>query len=866
MPEKKPFERLPKYAVPVLYDLYLKPNLKAYTFDGITKIDIKIASETNELKLHVIDLDFKKIQLELSDGKLLSPETKLSSEDETITLTFNEILPVGEAKLLFEYTGELNDKMKGFYRSKYRSADDDEDRYMAVTQFESTDARRCFPCWDEPAVKAKFSIRLSVPKDKVALSNMSVKSEELSPDGLSRLVQFETSPIMSSYLVAVVVGEFDYVEETSSDGVLVRVYTPVGKREQGRFALHVASKVLPFYKDYFNISYPLPKIDLVAVPDFSCGAMENWGLVTYREACLLVDSQNTSAITRQNIALVVGHELAHQWFGNLVTMEWWTHLWLNEGYASFVEFLCVHHLFPEYDIWTQFVTDNLVRALELDALKSSHPIEIPVGHPSEVEEIFDDISYNKGASIIRMLQKYIGDANFRKGMHLYLTRHQYGNAFTEDLWASLEEASGKPVGRVMSTWTQQMGFPVISVQESVQNPDKPERTLTLTQHKFSNKSTGKSDSLWYVPISFCTQKNPGEEVFSCEMSTREFRVTIPNVEPGHWVKLNPGTVGYYRVKYPRETLEQFIGSMSDKTIPPLDRLSLLDDLFALVQVGEASTVEVLKMIQSMTHEDNYTVWITICNCLQKIDLLLSNTEYHHLFYQFGVTILKHAGQSLGWEPKPNESHLNTLLRSLIISRLGVYGDVDTRAVARTKFEAHVKGSAILSADLRSPVYRAAIAGGSETTYQQLLQLYQNSDLHEEKDRITRSFGALKDPELLKKVLDFSMSDLVRAQDSVFVIISAAQSKAGRELAWEFLKKHYSTFTERYKGALLGRLVKHTTENFASESRAQELVEFFAQNPTPWIERTVQQSLETIRLNAEWLKRDGQAVKEFLSSI
>ncbi|KAI5696817.1 hypothetical protein M8J75_000551 [Diaphorina citri] len=866
MLEKKPFERLPKYAVPVLYDLFLKPNLKAYTFEGITKININIVSETKELKLHVIDLDFKKVQLELADGKVLTPETKISTEDETITLTFSETLPVGEVKLLFEYVGELNDKMKGFYRSKYRSVLDDEDRYMAVTQFESTDARRCFPCWDEPAVKAKFSISLSVPNNKVALSNMPVKSESPQPDG-HRLLQFETSPIMSTYLVAVVVGEFDYVEETSSDGVLVRVYTPVGKREQGQFALHVASKVLPFYKEYFNIAYPLPKIDLVAVPDFSCGAMENWGLVTYREVCLLVDSQNTSAITRQNIALVVGHELAHQWFGNLVTMEWWTHLWLNEGYASFVEFLCVHHLFPEYDIWTQFVTDNLVRALELDALKSSHPIEIPVGHPSEVEEIFDDISYNKGASIIRMLQKYIGDSDFRKGMHLYLTRHQYSNAFTEDLWAALEEASSKPIGRVMSTWTQQMGFPVISVDASVQNEDGS-RTLTLSQTKFSadGSTDSSSDSLWYVPLSFCTQANPSEEVFSAEMSTRVTQVTIPDVSPGHWIKLNPGTVGYYRVKYPRETLAQFIPSVEDKSIPPLDRLSLLDDLFALAQVGEVSLVEVLKMIQSMTHEDNYTVWITICNCLQKIDLLLSNTEYHHLFYQFGVQILKPAGQSLGWEPKANENHLNTLLRSLIISRLGVYGDPDTLTLARAKFEAHVKGTAILPADLRSPVYRAAIAGGSEATYQQLLKLYQNSDMQEEKDRISRSFSALKDPELLRKVLDFSMSDLVRAQDSVFVIISAAQTKTGRELAWEFLKNNYATFTERYKGGLLGRLVKHTTENFASESHAQEVTEFFTKNPTSWIERTVQQSVETIRLNSECLKRDGEAVKQFLSTL
>ncbi|KAL1452104.1 hypothetical protein WDU94_006414 [Cyamophila willieti] len=811
MPERKPFQRLSKHIVPILYDLYLKPNLDSFAFEGVSKIHIKISTETRTLTLHALSLEFKNIHLELSDGKILSPETKLSSEDETITLTFNEILPVGEGKLLFEYTGELNDKMKGFYRSKYRSSQDGKEKYMAMTQFCSTDARRCFPCWDEPAVKAKFSIRLCVPKYKVALSNMSVKSEELSPDGVSRSVQFETSPIMSSYLVAVVVGEFDHVEETSSDGVLVRVYTPVGKREQGRFALHVASKVLPFYKDYFNIAYPLPKIDLIAVPELSYGAMENWGLVTYRESCLLVDPQNTSAGTRQNVARIVGHELAHQWFGNLVTMEWWTHLWLNEGYASFVENMCVDHLYPEYQFWTQFVSDKLVQGLQLDALNSSHPIEIPVNHPSEVVEIFDTISYKKGASIIRMLQKYIGDVN----------------------------------------------------------PDQTERTLILTQHKFSadvSTADAKSESVWYVPISFCTQKNPGEEVFSCEMSTRESRVTIPNVEPGHWVKLNPGTVGYYRVKYSRETLEKFIGSMSDKTIPPLDRLSLLDDLFALVQVGEASTVEVLKMIQSMTHEDNYTVWITICNCLQKIDLLLSNTDYHHLFYRFGVNILKHAGQSLGWEPKPDESHLNTLLRSLIISRLGVYGDADTLAVARTKFEAHVKGTAILSADLRSPVYRAAIAGGSETPLPTVITVVsKHRSQRRKKPHFSIFWSAQKCGTSQKSARLFHVRSCESSRFCVCHMFGRREQNRARA-GLGIHKEQLLHFTERYKGGLLGQLVKHTTENFASESRAQELISFFAKNPTPWIERTVQQSVETIRLNAEWLKRDGQAVKEFLSSI
>lgn len=304
-------------------------------------------------------MDIQKVELKRSDGVSVSPvETKLSLDDETVSLIFAEVIPSGESTLYIEFSGEINDKMKGFYRSRYQGPNGEE-RFAGVTQFEATDARRCFPCWDEPAIKATFDITLQVPTDRVALSNMPVTVE--TSHGDTKTVKFATTPVMSTYLVAIVVGEYDYVEDTSKDGVLVRVYTPVGKKEQGVFALEVASKVLPYYKQYFNIAYPLPKIDLIAIADFSAGAMENWGLVTYRETCLLVDPQNTSAVSKQWIALVVGHELAHQWFGNLVTMEWWTHLWLNEGYATFVEFLCVNHLFPEYDIWTQFVTETYIR-------------------------------------------------------------------------------------------------------------------------------------------------------------------------------------------------------------------------------------------------------------------------------------------------------------------------------------------------------------------------------------------------------------------------------------------------------------------------------------------------------------------------
>ncbi|XP_049807692.1 puromycin-sensitive aminopeptidase isoform X2 [Schistocerca nitens] len=865
MPESKPFERLPKCVVPKHYDLILKPDLKTLVFEGKETIEVEVKTVTDKIVLNSLDLTIKSVEYTTSTGNSIVPtDVSLSVEDETLTLTFPEPLHAGNGLLAFDFTGEINDKMKGFYRSKYVSPDGEE-RYAGVTQFEATDARRCFPCWDEPAIKATFNITLVVPESKVALSNMPVVSETNDPSNPAlRVVKFDTTPIMSTYLVAVVVGEYDFVEDKSNDGVLVRVYTPVGKKEQGRFALEVATKVLPYYKDYFQIAYPLPKIDLIAIADFSAGAMENWGLVTYRETCLLVDPENTSAVRKQWIALVVGHELAHQWFGNLVTMEWWTHLWLNEGYASFVEFLCVAHLFPEYDIWTQFVTDTYIRALELDCLKNSHPIEVPVGHPSEIDEIFDDISYNKGASVIRMLHKYIGDEDFRKGMNIYLTRHQYKNTFTEDLWAALEEASNKPVAAVMSTWTKQMGFPVVKVLSKQSGPTT--RTLTLTQEKFcADGSTSECNGcLWMVPIMLSTSRNPHDVAFSTVLDTRSANITLQNVSASDWVKVNPGTVGYYRTQYPPDMLELFVPAIQNKSLPPLDRLGLLDDLFAMVQAGQTPTIEVLKLMEAFSDEDNYTVWSSISNCLSKLSILLSHTDYEDLFKAYGRKLMARVGQRLGWDPKENESHLDTLLRSLVIGRLGWFGEKSVIEEAKKRFDHHCNGKCHLPADLRSPVYKAVLSVGDEDTYNTMLKLYREADLHEEKDRISRALGAIGNEAILKKVLDFAMSEEVRSQDTVFVIISVAMTKVGRELAWNFFKENWQELMNRYEGGfLLARLVKYTTENFASEEQATEVENFFREHHSPGTERTVQQSCETIRLNAAWLARDSESTRKYL---
>lgn len=669
---------------------------------------------------------------------------------------------------------------------------------------------------------------------------------------------------MSTYLVAVVVGEFDYVEDKSSDGVLVRVYTPKSNKEQGRFALEIAVKVLPYYKTYFGIAYPLPKIDLIAIADFSSGAMENWGLVTYRETCLLVDEENTSTRQKQWIAVVVAHELAHQWFGNLVTMEWWTHLWLNEGYASFVEFLCVAHLFPEYDIWTQFVTDTYIRALELDALKNSHPIEVPVGHPSEIDEIFDDISYNKGACVIRMLHAYIGDDDFRKGMNLYLKRHSYSNAETGDLWDALEEASSKNVRRVMSTWTEQQGFPVVRVRHRQEGSD---RVLTLSQERFlADGSVETGNSLWMIPISMSTSKNPDECVLKALLDEKEKEFLVKDVSENSWVKINPGTIGFYRTYYSQEAMSLLLPAVKDRALPPLDRLGLLDDLFAMVQAGRASTVEVLQLVQAFQEEDNFTVWSSIDSSLRKIGALISHLDFQDSFKAFARNLMRDITNKLGWEAKPNESHCDTLLRSLVLARMASLSDKDIIEEAKRRFELHASHKTPLPADLRSAVYRAVLSVGDAETYQTMLRLYRETELHEEKDRILRSLGAIKDKSLLSEALTFALSDEVRAQDSVCPIMSVSMSYNGRHLAWDFFKVYWQTFRDRYEGGfLLPRLVKAITEDFVTEEQAQDVQNFFKDHPMSGTERTIQQSLESIRLNAAWLARDKDSIKEYLTS-
>jgi len=813
LPVRQAFSRLPKDVIPSNYAIRLKPYVSDFTFDGHEEITVQVVKETKYIILNCLHITLSSVSYKgQNDSQEFSADIQVaySVEDETVTFTFPADLKVGAGTLSITYTGELNDKMKGFYRSKYLTSEG-EQRHGAVTQFEPTYARFAFPCWDEPAVKATFDVTLVVPKDRVALSNMPVESEaSLETDSAWKVLKFSRTPVMSTYLLAFVIGEFDFVEARDSDGVLVRVYTPKGKSVQGKFALEVAVKTLPFYHKYFNIAYPLPKMDLIAIADFAAGAMENWGLVTYRETTLLVDPDNTSASSKQFVAIVVGHEIAHQWFGNLVTMEWWTHLWLNEGFASWIEFLCVDHCFPEYDIWTQFATTDYSRALQLDALRNSHAIEVEVGHPSEVDEIFDAISYQKGASVIRMLHDYIGDDDFRKGMHAYLTKHAYKNTFTEDLWEALGAASGKPIADIMSTWTKQMGFPVIKVEHGVSAGDTP--SLTVSQQKFTaDGSSDSAGSQWMVPLSVSTSLSPDKPVHRCLLNSQQMNIVLAGVKTDGWIKINTGGVGFYRTLYPTDMLQALLPGISQQTLPPRDRLSLVNDLFALSRAGVvSSSVDVLKVVAAFISETNYTVWSDISSSLTALAYLYQTTDFWDHFTAFIRRLFATIKGVVGFDAQPGEGHLTAMLRSLVIGQLGKYGDQSVISEAKSRFVKHCDGSAMLSADMRNAVYSIVAKHGTAEDYEQLLQLYRKTYLQEEKVRILTSLGASSDQALIQRTLVFSIGDEVRSMDSVFGIASVTGSVQGRDLAWAFIKQHWALLHGRYSsGFLLARLVKVT---------------------------------------------------------
>ncbi len=844
--------RLSKNVVPTEYEIRLHPDLENFTFEGVETISVDLLKSTKTLTLHS-----KELKIETAKARLWQEEMfgKISYDEksETATFTFPKTIKAGKIKLTLVFKGILNDKMRGFYRSSYIF--EGKVRHLATTQFEATDARRAFPCFDEPAHKAVFHVSLVVPKGKSAISNTLPVSTNIHESGFE-VLKFAPTPKMSTYLLAFIVGDFEYIEKKSNRGVIVRVHTTPGKKHQAEFALSCAVKTLEFYEKYFDIKYPLNTLDMIAIPDFSSGAMENWGAITYRESALLVDEKHSSASNKQWVALVIAHEIAHQWFGNLVTMEWWTHLWLNEGFASYIEYLAVDKLFPKWDIWTQFSVNDLGIALRLDALLNTHPIEIPVRHPDEIGEIFDEVSYSKGASIIRMLADYLGEKDFRDGLRHYLKKHSYKNTETLHLWQAFEKVSKKPVTKMMHGWTSKPGYPVIKTEMK-------NGKLSWSQQRFfaspaSAKKT-KDKTKWEVPITF---KNN---------------------------KVNFGETGFYRVAYSKEMLLNLQTPIENKKLSARDRLGVIRDLFALSEAGIIPTTNALEFLSAYKNparnasstadaggETDYTVWVEISSGLARLEQLLAKAGLGQNLDKIIIELFSPILKRLGWEKQKNparnassiadaggELHTDRLLRSLAIARLGHSGDQKVISEARAIFKAITRGEQI-NPDIRGAIYAVVATHGANTEYQTLLNMYKKETLHEEKNRIGGALGYFKDKKILQEVCEFALSKDVRVQDFAGIISTVAINTAGRDLWMHYITKNWKLLVSRYGdgGHTLSRLVKGIS-NSAEEKHFKAFKKFFTTHEAPGAKRAIEQVLERLESNILWLKRDKKKISEFL---
>jgi len=871
--EKNPY-LLPNDVVPSHYKLGLAPDLEKFTFRGFTTITIDILKPTRKIVFHAVDLKIKNATLLYTDqsGETGFPWRRISHNKkfETVTLESPKILRPGKALLNINFEGELNDQMHGFYRTWYEL--NGKKTYGAATQFESTDARRCFPCWDEPSKKATFELSIIVPKDYTVVFNTDPQSTRNAGDAFKEVV-FPKTPVMSTYLVAIIVAHLKCIEGKDKNGVSHRVWAIPGKEEHGKFALGRSIAAVEFYEKKTGISYKdiatnSPKLDMIACPDFASGAMENLGAVTYRETAALIDPKNDTAAARERVAEVVEHENAHMWFGDLVTMQWWNGLWLNEGFATFMSHCAMHDEFPEWDVWTGFVAGDFRSALHLDSMKNSHPIEIDVKNPEEIREIFDEITYAKGSVVNRMCEQYLGE-DFWEGLRIYLKRFSYKNADTVDLWQALEEASGKPVRDMMARYTRQIGYPVIRVSNPcrIVNADGTAELMLEQERFFADGRKDKDNLLWKVPINIISRNMQGVATSSTLLKSKSGKIKVPTAGSRTFIKLNVGQSGFYRVAYADGMWDMLISAVKRGEIPNIDRIGLLDDSLALAKAGYIKTSQALDMIAAQTNDKEFdgNVWSVVISNLSQIDHILENdAEGKKKLASFAKKILFPAFLKLGWSKSLNERHTDVLLRSALIGSLGKYGNEYIITQAQNDFEYFME-SMEMDPDLKGVVYSLVAKNGGEKEFDELIKIYDATDDAREKERIQVALGNFQNEEMIKRVIDFSLSEKVRKQDWFRIMVMLGYNPKARLIAWKFLKEHWDDFHKKYEGnlTLLVRTLEGVTSGFADKENLSDIKKFFRAHPLKEAKRTMKQVVETIETNIKWRNRDLKEIKNWL---
>jgi aminopeptidase N len=823
-------QRLPKTVIPSHYDLAFVVDLPGEKFEGTETIRAQVAEPTRTIVLNAFEIQFREVTIGAGAASQTAKVT-LDEAAQTATFTVPNVIATGATEIHVRYSGTLNSQLRGFYISKTKL------RKYAVTQFESTDARRAFPCFDEPAFKATFAVTLTMDRGDTAISNGRVLSDAPGPAITQHTVKFSTTPKMSPYLVAMTVGDFKCLDG-SADNIPIRICATPDKRDMGHLALESAQQILQFYNQYYAIKYPFGKLDVVAVPDFAAGAMENTGAIFYRETDLLAESKSASVDTRKKIASILAHEMAHQWFGDLVTMQWWDDIWLNEGFATWMANKPLAAAHPEWNIDVDEAEENRT-ALGLDSLKTTRSIHSDVATPAQIDEAFDAIAYQKGAAVLRMLENYVGAETFKKGINAYLQAHVSGNATSEDFAKSIAASSGKPIERILPTFVNQPGVPLIEVAVACVNN---QTAVTLKQQRFFVNAAQTESGRWQIPICL---KVPGRAAATCDVITDASRtLNIPGA-CAPWVFANAGAKGYYRTAYSPEMLRALAPRVeTDLTAP--ERLGLLDDEWALVRAGRHNAGDYLTLAAGYGREHASGVMEEVAQRLAAISEDLITDATRPRFETFARSLLRPQLDELGFAAGSGDADDRRRLRAVLIAALGTFGqDPDVVAKARAALDRALAGGTPLEPTVAGAIVKAAATHGDAALFDALAAAADHATAPEEQYRYLYALGDFRDPALVDRGLQRSLSPQLRSQDTAIYLSQFLVNPGSRGRAWAFVTANWTALEPKVAIAGGDTNFVRSLGAFCDAGSRDAIASFFAAHPLPGAARTLSQTIEQI---------------------
>jgi len=853
--------RLPNGVSPLSYELFVEPNPERGKFYGEETIAITVSKPTTEIVLNAAELKILEAQcISIAPGAVAARAKVIyHTSAEQISLQVPRQLAPGKYNLSLKFDGILNDKLRGFYRSSYTDAKGAK-QWLATTQMEATDARRMFPCFDEPEYKATYTLSASIDPSCVAISNSPVAQEKINARTHRKIVHFDTTPKMSTYLVALIVGPLKSTDAVTAQGVPVKVWSVAGKEQMGTYARDVAAALLPFYDNYFGVDYPARKLDLIAIPDFEAGAMENLGAITFRETLLLVDDKTASTDAKHSVSSVIAHEMAHMWFGDLVTMKWWDDLWLNEAFATWMSTKAVDHLRPQWHEWDQFCTERL-DSMSTDCLRSTRPIHFAVTDPAQVDQMFDEITYGKGASVLRMLERYVGEDVFREGVQQYIKAHQFANATTTDLWESIGHAANKDINEMMHGWVYQPGYPLVSA-DAVTSRNAfvagQERFVLLKNPKQADSNAFQT--LWQIPLAYRSLAVENKAAIERDqLSEKQSTFKMKDAPP---YLVNAGGDGYYRVRYTTSALRELSGRVGQLSVT--ERTSLLSDQFSLALAGDIPVKDYLALTSQYKDEEDPTVTDTLCNQIDKLNTLVSDSS-RPSFETFVRDRLSRAKEKLGWTVREGDSDLTKMQRAKVLAVLGMVGqDKATIAEARELFAKYLKDKDSLNPDLVHTVVEIVAYNGDDSDYDKIESLWRSAPTPELEKTFLFALADFREPSLIQSTLVMCLTDEVRTQDAPSVVGKIVSTVAGRRLGWDFVTAHWKALNERFPQHMIPRIVRNASSLVTRKDRDQ-LETFFHNNPCPFGTRSIAKTIEQVEVNAHFREESGAALASWLST-